>query len=70
VSDEPTPKQLAVLRRHRIPTAHVTRETAHKLISEMEQNGWRRPDRERLAELIVGDVPDMDFGDVDDHGDL
>jgi hypothetical protein len=69
MSDElPTQRQLEVLQRFRVPTAHMTKETAQAVLGEMSRNEWRRPSDARLAELVVGETLDEDFGDIDDHG--
>lgn len=66
----PTHKQLEAIRKFRISTFHIKdRDTAHRVLQAIEDNGWHRPDNDILAQIIVGDVPDDDdFGDVDDHG--
>ena len=47
----------------------ATRELASEVIDLIQANGWRRPDEEALAELIVGEVPDDDVEDLSDFGD-
>lgn len=64
----PTRRQIDCLRRNGISMHHITtREVASDVIAELERNGWKRPSEERLAEIIVGECLDDDFGDVDDH---
>ena len=64
VSLKPTFKQVELLRRFNVSLAHIDTATlASEVIALIRDNGWRRPSEEELAQLIVGEVPNDDFGD-------
>jgi hypothetical protein len=64
-------QQLRTLRHFKIDTTYCQHSYSicQQIVDEINSNGGFKPDDVWLAQVIVGEVPNDDFDDINDHGD-